>query len=484
MFDPEFFPTPPELVDKLLEPYYGRMCYAGRSEGRESPIIAVLEPSAGKGDILNRIKGHKESYGTYYGPKLLAIEQNMELVGILRSKGYPVLAHDFLSFTPETRIDLIVMNPPFSVGARHLLHAWEILEQGDIACILNAETVRNPWTEERRLLAGIIEQHGTTEFVGQAFKGAERDTDVEVVIVRLRKDRKQAPLDFVFDAPAGEDEGRPDFQPEATGSEVLRPDQMGAMIRQYEMAKKAFVDLLKAREALAFYCQGIVDGDKALDIAQDACGGGRQSHAAKEAAYDKFVDGIRLKFWERVLERVGMEKYLTADLRKRFREFVEQQGAMALTKDNIAQLLETMMLNSGAIMSQAVVAVFDLFTAYYKENRLHVEGWKTNSAWKVNRKIILPNYMAYEFGRFRRSYWRGDEFNDIDKAMCYLSGKRLEDITTIDRAINPNEGQAESTFFRLKYFKKGTIHLEFKDEALWHRFNVEACKGKNWIGAN
>ena len=62
------------------------------------------------------------------------------------------------------------------------------------------------------------------------------------------------------------------------------------------------------------------------------------------------------------------------------------------------------------------------------------------------------------------------------------SGKRFEDIITIEQAINPNERQAESTFFRMRYFKKGTLHLEFKDDALWERFNLVACQGKGWLG--
>ena len=39
----------------------------------------------------------------------------------------------------------------------------------------------------------------------------------------------------------------------------------------------------------------------------------------------------------------------------------------------------------------------------------------------------------------------------------------------------------ESEFFGIKYFKKGTAHFIFKDEWLWHKFNIVACQGKNWL---
>jgi hypothetical protein len=42
-------------------------------------------------------------------------------------------------------------------------------------------------------------------------------------------------------------------------------------------------------------------------------------------------------------------------------------------------------------------------------------------------------------------------------------------------------GYIESEFFKIKYHKKGTAHFIFKDEWLWNRFNIVACKGKNWL---
>ena len=75
--------------------------------------------------------------------------------------------------------------------------------------------------------------------------------------------------------------------------------------------------------------------------------------------------------------------------------------------------------------------------------------------------------------------------NDIDKVMCYLSGKRIEEIKRITSAVDDmpkSDKSTVSTFFKINAFKKGTIHLEFLDEALWNRFNIEACQGKGWIG--
>jgi hypothetical protein len=52
------------------------------------------------------------------------------------------------------------MNPPFSNADDHFLKAWEIAENTDIVCLMNAETIRNPYSQKRQLVNRIIEDNG------------------------------------------------------------------------------------------------------------------------------------------------------------------------------------------------------------------------------------------------------------------------------------------------------------------------------------
>ena len=161
--------------------------------------------------------------------------------------------------------------------------------------------------------------------------------------------------------------------------------------------------------------------------------------------------------------------------------------------------------NRTTILDKAVVAVFDIFTSYYHENRCHVEGWKTNDKFKVNRKLILPNWVKWDdwstardlktYGsRFSLNYHQHYEFSDIDKVMCYLTGENYDTCYTIRQALETRftrmgkvfpgdkfDSECESQFFTLRFFKKGTLHLEFKSESLWQEFNLRACAGKQWL---
>lgn len=126
--------------------------------------MTILEPSAGKGDLLNVIKERISSWHRTPKNKLYAIEQNHELKAILRDKGFRVVGSDFLQYRPEVQLDLIVMNPPFSNADEHILHAWNILEEGEIVALCNRETIDNPHSERRKLLERVIyDNSGTVE---------------------------------------------------------------------------------------------------------------------------------------------------------------------------------------------------------------------------------------------------------------------------------------------------------------------------------
>ena len=243
LFDSEFYPTPDAVIAKMIEPY-----------GDILSTATILEPSAGSGAIVDYItaKGLKVPYTTKRGEtltmdvtakkeKIYTCEHNPELQLILQGKGYRIVADDFLSYVPDTRFNLILLNPPFSTGARHLLHAWDILQGGDIACLLNAETIRNVCTKERERLCAIIAENGSVEYLGPVFRTADNPTDVDVALVRLHKEAKEDP--FRIDLEGFAKEAMPDFCSMTTEEGALaQSSRLDAFIRSWDMAKAAAIN--------------------------------------------------------------------------------------------------------------------------------------------------------------------------------------------------------------------------------------------------
>lgn len=506
MFENEFFPTPKEVVAKMLEPYFvpepdesdDPVTWRKWRHARENSRLnnmSILEPSAGKGDILDYIQDefiYRGSHKNFY-----CIESDPDLQHILRGKNYKLIGSDFLNYTGDYYFDLIIMNPPFSNADQHILKAWEILREGEIICLMNAETIRNACTERRQLLRRIIaDYNGKVEFIGKAFKNAERPTDVEVCIVRLTKKLNQDRLNFEFKTVTREADTK--LSESILNNPVAVRDVVGNMIMQYERTKEYYVKFLESMEGLKFYGKDIVteyfEFNKLLEMTLS----GNKKHD-----FNTFCDTMKQQIWSVVIRHLNIDKYMTHGVRQNFEQFCQHQGYLDFTKENVAELVEMIFENRYTILDRAIVEVFDVFTRYHSENRCYVEGWKTNDNWKVNKRVILPNWlrMSWEkpadrmrFGaEYQINYHYNSEYADIDKVMCYITGTRYETCHTISNALElafrrigkvykgPHKGECESQFFRIKFFMKGTIHLEFKDDKLWEEFNMRACDGKNWL---
>ena len=173
----EFYPTPETLLEKV---------FAGVNW---SKVSTVLEPSGGKGDMADYIL--QAAGRGYHKVDVDCIEIDPNLRSVLKGKGFRVIHDDFLTFQTYKQYDLIAMNPPFSNGEEHLLKDLELQKNGGyIICILNAETIRNPYTLKRKELVRRLEG-AAIEFLQQEFTQAERKTEVEIAVVKIQIPKKK-----------------------------------------------------------------------------------------------------------------------------------------------------------------------------------------------------------------------------------------------------------------------------------------------------
>jgi len=506
MFGEQFYPTPENVIKLMVKPYNGKTWKGGINGSNKECFCSdlsdkvILDPSGGKGDILNFIKNDLYNNAVRNNCDLNAIEIDKNLQSILKENDFSVLGSDFLAYEQDMFFDVILMNPPFKNGVDHLLKAIEIAHKTDIVCLLNAETLLNPNSKKRELLLDKIDKYGSYEIIGNVFSNAERKTDVNVALVRLVVTKESNNFDFDFT----------DYEPEKVTfddsfvkNEIARKDLIGNMMLQFEQAKKAYLEYIEAQKKWEYYTNFVLysSHEKPKDF--------DKPEFSNIKRYNFFNNRIKSKMWRIVIKELGLQRYMTSKIQQNFEQFIQQQSSMSFTKENVKDLFDMLVLNSSSILEQSIIDVFEMLTEnYYSENRMFVEGWKTNDRYKVNRKVIAPVYVkhgdymnSYDLklygDNFTLSYSNQSKYSDIDKMLCYISGKNYESIVTIKDALENQfriigkvktgdkyTNSCSSTFFDIKFYKKGTIHLKFKDKFLWQEFNMRACKGKQWLPDN
>lgn len=501
MFNSEFYPTPPRVRARMVRELL---------KFKASGDWFILDPQAGKGDLLKAfsespfdiepatdweaegfdpiaVRYHCRSTREFR--KLYAIEIEPELQTILRDvPNVKVIGSDFLTYNGNMVFDAIIMNPPFSNGDEHLLKAWQLIQKNDkgyVVCLLNAETVLNPYSDKRELLANIIQQNGYVEFLGKVFSDAERTTDVEVAMVVLKWERTEVSIDFKMKNTRHTN--IPNMSEFADSSEVAKLDFMDREIGAMKDAMGHITTILKATKAFhtLFPTSG---GRYALFQLLDKGG------LDDKEKYNSIAEYVNNLLWKRVFDEMDLEKRMDSKTLVEFQKYKQGQEVLEFNKENFYSLLDFISSGRAKMFKQAILTAFDVMTAFYKDNQVHVEGWAHNDQFKVNSKVIIPSGVSYESrwgGSFSTIYHRDERYNDIDKAMSYLSG--IIEYKSVSRAISDlcaalRKGEdaafsleTESTFFKIKIHKKGTVHLVFKEQWLLDELNIVACRAKGWL---
>lgn len=125
-----------------------------------------------------------------------------------------------------------------------------------------------------------------------------------------------------------------------------------------------------------------------------------------------------------------------------------------------------------------------------KNKNIHYyNGWVTNQACRVNKKVIIPFYGLYD-PRWGWSAYKAKEYlMELEKILGYLDNGRTDGVNC-DQVINQafissaeryDGRKLQCRFFDLEFKKKGTVHIFFTDERLLKKFNLFAGRKKNWL---
>ncbi len=182
---------------------------------------------------------------------------------------------------------------------------------------------------------------------------------------------------------------------------------------------------------------------------------------------------------------MNIEKYVTSGVMRDINHFVETQTKVPFTIKNIYRMVEILVGTSKQTMNRAIVEAIDNFTRHTHENRYAVEGWKTNTGHLLNKKFIIPYIVKWsdwhgkldaQWGSYR------EHLSDLQKVLCYLTGRDYNKETDFGTFCSRIKMQTNTwyswSFFEIKGFKKGTLHLKFQNIRDWELLNRAYAEAK------
>lgn len=473
----DFYPTPSKIAG---------MMFAGIDFNR---VKTILEPSAGKGDLIDCLKCTE--YKKYdRNMDVDCIEKDENLRYILDGKKYKTVFDDFLLFNSGKKYDLILMNPPFSEGDKHLLKALQMQRNGgQICCLLNAETLRNPYTNERKVLNNLLRKHNAKiKYVQNGFKNAERKTDVEIAIVWVDIPKNYGTSNIYEGLKRAE--AIKNEQQEVT--DIVSADTIQGMIERYNMEVKICTEFIREYQSLKPYILESLSEKQYNDpiIELSICG-------SKSNDINDCLKALRNKYWHEFMTKEELTSRFTETLRSKYRDIEHDMKNYDFNEFNIKKVIAHMNADIVGGLQEEIFKVFDKLSleySWYPESSKNVHyfnGWKTNQAHKVGMKAIIPAN-----GAFSSYSWEKDELQvykaynsiaDIEKVFNYLDGNLTADVNTsymIQIAgRNGITRNIQCKYFSVTFYKKGTVHIKMypETERIIDALNIYVCKGKNWL---
>ena len=481
--DFQFYPTPPDLAKRMWAKF------------KDRDFVRVLEPEAGAGDLA--IAGKPEDRWNR-GPAfhIDCCEIDATKHGILREKGLNVIGLDFMDLADGAIYSHIIMNPPFAEGAKHVLKAWDVLWNGEISAIVNAETVRNPFSQERRDLVDMIEQYGEVEYIQDAFvvEEAERKTSVEVALIWLGKSANlQRDIIGNLLEELQQDQTTTDSLLEGLQREAniaLPSTAIENAVLTFNAAVKSMRDSAFASARARYYTALL-----GYTMAVRNGGGTDRPNAPVCSVQREIAEGykdLKDRAWANVLRSTNVTSRLSSAAQRRVESEFEEIKKLDFTVKNIYGFLCGLIDKQGEIQLDMACDVFDLFTRYHSDNTVFYKGWKSNDRHRTcgvrlkTTRIVLPGHGAESYHNGLR--WESERLlADFDKVFAMLDGKLEPEIGLVAAFKNHfhelrTGSRITSSYFDIRYYPgAGTIHFFPKSKDLVDRLNRLVGRRRQWL---
>ena len=353
---------------------------------------------------------------------------------------------------------------------------------GKIACILNAETIRNPYTNERKALVQKLDALGAKiTYKQNAFKQAARRADVEIALIFVNIPQREPVSKIRLEL---QSETAQRLAEDKELAALVSSDPITAAIERYNAAAEGIRRIYEEYNGIKSLFSSATEGDEENAVLNF------------DRSYNAAIHDLRLMYWKKLFDMPQIRDNLTYEMLREYQSRINDLANYDFSAYNIWTVREEITRNLVAGIEHEIISLFDDWTSLhyhpeYSNNIHYYNGWCTNEAYKVGRKVIF-NCNGYEYWSFNRSYdfyphKVYDKIRSIELVLHYLdtSGKPYdgEELRKkLDECLHASSVQSiQFRYFKATFYKKGTCHIEFTNEDVLKSFNLFASQKKGWL---
>ena len=270
---------------------------------------------------------------------------------------------------------------------------------------------------------------------------------------------------------------------------VTNGDFITAIIEKYNYEINAGVSLIREYLKLLPYMMNNIGTETAYmrSILKLEIYHGGTGHLIND-----YVSLTRVKYWRALFSDKEFTRSLPNNLQSELYSRIEKMAAYEFSYHNIMEMNIELNKKTMRSIEDTIIKLFDDLSQKYSwydetsKNIHYFNGWKTNKAYKINKKVIIPiGTFSDIWQKFEYKYTVLRQLSDIEKCLAFLEGGASADIDMareLDRAEKEQVTKdIELKYFKVTFYKKGTCHLMFTNERLLEKFNIFGCQRKGWL---
>ena len=242
------------------------------------------------------------------------------------------------------------------------------------------------------------------------------------------------------------------------------------------MKRETFTAIVgQVSKSKADFCKAI----DILETAQKELGmvlGDYRSHILEHSiSKEKCLDKIKGNAWDFLLHRSGVFEFCSIKQRDEINsQMNDEKNLPAFTLDNIQSWFESYAVNIDKLFEDSIKEIFNWLRPWKRD------GYKTNNREIIGRKVIKTSMFENVWGdKMSLVYYNEKYIQALDNVFSLMDGKGVAKypgnlVTAIKEECRKNIKSCETEYFIVKWYKKGTMHIEFKRLDLLDKVNAKA----------